>query len=131
MAITPIPDNNHSISLADAIDITTRYREYREKILTDEFKGRDLLTLSETFNKNAFISFFTNIQVKGLRIYYGMREDLQVHAIVVGVDENGKDMLPAQSIAIAGDVTGDNEILEDAQRCPPTCMDVDSPLSNP
>jgi hypothetical protein len=59
-----------------------------------------------------------------VRIYYGMDETLSVHAILVGVDQNGNDILPIAA-------TGDEEegiIVEEGRICPPHCATDPSPL---
>lgn len=125
MSTNQIPENQHNILLQTAIDMTTTYRQNREEILADEFKGQNILPKSETFNKDAFVPFFNNEDCKALRIYYGMDEDLKVHAVVVGVNEANEDMLPAANITETEDP---NMILELATRCPP---DPDCPPSSP
>jgi len=63
-----------------------------------------------------------------------MDQDLLVHAILVGVDAQGADILPPQATGstarrvAAEDDGGDDDIQEDAIRCQPTCPP-DSPLN--
>lgn len=120
-----IPTNEHLISLSEAAAMTRRYRENRDTIIKQEFAGKDLLPICETFNKDAFNRFFTNPLVKALRIYYGMSENLQIHAIIVGVNEKNEDMLPQQNTisTLNADpaVDSDDPLLEEAERCPPLC----------
>ena len=127
MTTEPIPVNDHYISLDRAIDMTKRYRENRESILSEKDKGKNLLPLSETVNKEALLSFFNNPVCAAVRIYYGMSDDRQVHAIIVGVNDKNEDLLPH-----ATSVTGSDSaiIVEDLQRCPPACPP-DSVLNNP
>ena len=105
--------------------MTKRFRENKEKILNPEFNV-NILPLSETFNKEAFSVFMKNPACVGIRIYYGMSENLDVHAILVGVDAENRDILPGtlETVTEAGD------IVEEGQRCPPECED-DSPLNTP
>lgn len=153
MSNNTIPSNEHSISLERAIQMTRRFRENRDKILNIDVLGKDILPTCETFNRDAFTSFFENPEVKGLRIYYGMSENLQIHAIIVGVNEKNEDMLPASTIGgveptvtstitdvtlSADDPTEPTEptpvntplIVEDSSRCPPYCPPA-SPLVEP
>ena len=118
MPTDQIPSNEHFISLDRAIEMTTRYRENKEKILSEEFKNKDILPIAETFNKQAFTSFFTNPACTSIRIYYGMSDDLQTHAIVVGVNDKNEDILPGSSLLTVPDPP---VIVEDAYRCPPIC----------
>lgn len=115
-----LPEGSHLIPLDQALLMTTRYRENVEKIIAPELVGQDILCICETFKKDAFCEFLSRDYVYGFRIYYGMSEDLKVHAILVGVNEKGEDILPnTPGGPPTGD--GDGEIFEDAQRCPTTC----------
>ncbi len=119
MASNLIPANDHSIPLDQAVELTKRYRDNKENILADEYKGQNILPLSETFSKDAFNSFFNNPDCVAIRIYYGMTEDLQTHAVIVGANEKNEDILPAASEQSS--LTDPPPILEDSYRCPPTC----------
>ena len=114
----------HRILLAKAKEMTLRYREHKDSILKDEWAGKNILPVCETFTKESFDSFFSNPQCKGIRLYYGMSNDMQVHAIIVGVDDQDRDMLPkdGSSLLRAGsDSDEDPPILEEGQRCPEEC----------
>jgi hypothetical protein len=122
---TPLPTNSHFIPLDQAVAMTTTYRDNRENILSPVYQGKDILPLSETFNRAAFDTLLATPGCQGLRIYYGMDQNLQLHAIVVAVDANNRDLLP--SLATTG--SGDDVIVEEGQRCPPICPDP-SPLNS-
>lgn len=113
------------ISLQQAIDMTTLYRKEKENILSPEYKNKNILCRSETFNRDVFDSVLAQEGCRGLRIYYGMDESLQVHAIVVGVNEKNEDMLPAAALATEDDNPG---IIENGARCPEECPE-ESPLN--
>lgn len=129
---------NHFISLDQAIQMTTRFRENRDKVIVQDLAGKNILPIAETFDRAAFDALLAQRGCERLRIYYGMREDQQVHAIIVGVDTEGQDMLPSSATPTnttdlmletgpAGE--GDaNVLVELAQRCPPDCG-VTSPLN--
>jgi len=108
----------HPISLNQAIAMTTLYRENRETILLPEYRGKNILCLNETFNKDAIQSILNQTDCAGIRVYYGMSDDLQVHAIFVGVNTNGEDIV---SISKNYSDDGDGEIMEEGQRCPTYC----------
>lgn len=125
----------HRISLPQAIDMTTRFRQNRTSILLPQYAGADILARCETFDKSAFDWFLSNTDCVSIRIYYGMSPNLQVHAIIVGADSNGNDLLPddgtirlKEAVAAADD--DEPPILEDGARCPIECPP-DSPLNQP
>ena len=114
MIASPTSITEHVISLEQAVDMTRRYRENREQILSEEFKGSDVLALSETFSKKALAAFFENENCEYIRVYFGMDKEMKVHSILVGADGNNEDLLPET-------LDGENVILEDARRCPTDC----------
>ena len=109
--------HDHQISLEQAIDMTTLYRANRPS----DFP------VCETFPLTAIQSLLANPAAAFFRIYYGMKEDMSVHAILVVADSNNDDLLPAANRSEEED---DNEILEDSFRCPNVCPP-DSPLNQP
>lgn len=110
--------NDHSISLAEAKKMIRKFREDKDKIVRDEFKGQHLMPHCESFDRTAFDALLTREDCKGIRIYYGMKDTPHIHAIIVGFDENGKDILPQ-----AGVITDstDPTIIEGGTTCPPIC----------
>lgn len=116
---------NHFISLAEAVQMTALYRSNREAILQPAHQNQNLLPLSETFDRQAFDSVLAKSGCTALRLYYGMSEDLKIHAIVVGVDAAGNDMLPASGGSLLD--TGE-DIIENSLRCPDICPNA-SPLN--
>ncbi len=115
-----LPNSNaHFISLAKAIEMTSLFRAEKENILATVYQNQNILPLSEAFNRNAFDTLLAEEGCQGLRIYMGMDEELKIHAIIVGVNENNEDILPAVAanlIATSGVV-----IAEEGQRCPVIC----------
>lgn len=123
---------NHFISLEEAIALTSRYRNRKEGILLESERGKNVLALSETFDRAAFDQVLSQPGCTALRIYYGMKENDQVHAVIVGVNASGQDMLP-QAGAALNDTESQEEgihIIELGQRCPDLCPE-ESPLNNP
>lgn len=117
---------SHSISLQEAIDMTTLYRQEKEGILMPGLRGQNILCNSETFNVTDVLSLLNQPGCFGLRIYYGMKNDLKVHAILVGVDETGKDILPND---VQMQLDEDVLLLEEGKRCPPLCPEDPGPLN--
>jgi len=105
--------------------MTRRYRDNKTLILQPQYPP-EILALCETFNKDGIVALASNPDAVGIRIYYGMDENLLVHAILVGVDAQGADILPPAATASGARIVtaldgGDDDILENAIRCPPTC----------
>ena len=100
------------ISLQTAVTMTTRFRQERENILNSSYQNQNILPLCETFDRDVLDSVLGQEGCVGLRIYYGMMEGDQVHAIIVGVDENNEDMLPGVQ---------EFNIIEEGKRCPDDC----------
>jgi hypothetical protein len=124
---------DHFISLDQAIQMTTTFRENRDKILAPDYKGAEYLPNAETFDRAPFDEVLRQPGCTSLRIYYGMDAELKVHAIIVGVGENGEDILPSVNTSSATSTesstsTTGTGIIEAGQRCPPGCS---SSLLNP
>jgi len=129
-----LPNLLHSIPLSEAAAMTRRYRDNKALILKPDYPA-DILALCETFNKDAVVALGNTPGAAGIRIYYGMDEDLLCHAILVAVDDKGADMLPPAGTgsAMAGPALAEDDedgfdILEDSIRCPTICPP-DSPLN--
>lgn len=117
---------NHFISLQEAIDMTSLYRQESENILKPAYQNQNILARSEAFDRAAFDTLLAKNGCAGLRIYYGMDAQLKVHAIIVPTDANGNDILPSQTLTSTED--GD-DIAERGIRCPDICP-TESPLNS-
>jgi hypothetical protein len=110
----------HEISLDKAILMTTEYRKFKDQILSEAYKGKNILPICETFDRSAIDRILAQDRCKSFRIYYSMDERQQVHAILVGVDAEDRDILPKEEARMEG--AGDEgQIAEDARRCPDEC----------
>ncbi len=109
---------SHFISLQQASEMTKRYRTHRSQITLTEHQGDDLFALSETFERSAIDALLIQPGCTGIRIYYGMDQDLKVHAILVASDEHNADILRSDNSAARAD---ESVIVEMANRCPPLC----------
>ena len=107
------------ISLTEAIKMTSSYRQNRNDILKSEYQERNILCISETIERSEIEELMHQQGCVKLRIYYGMDDDLLVHAVIVGVDGADKDILPV----------GEEMILERNARCPDDCPPA-SPLNS-
>ena len=105
---------NHRISLNQAIDLTTRYRNLMPEIVSPEYTWREMFPLSETFKKSVFAELLSQPGAVAIRIYLGMCEQNLVRLIFVAVSDDNHDILPANT-------TDEATIFEYGQRCPPIC----------
>jgi hypothetical protein len=107
------------ITLAQGIAMTKLYRAQKENVLGPDFRGKDILPLSETFDRASFEALLGETGCAFIRIYLGMSDSLQIRIIAVGADSGNNDILPAAGFASALD--GGGNIVEDGIRCPPNC----------
>ncbi|HUC82467.1 MAG TPA: hypothetical protein VMR70_16290 [Flavisolibacter sp.] len=120
---------NHFITLEKAKQMNARYRNEKENILAENYRGQNILAICESFDRSAFDRVLSQQGCTGIRIYYGMDEQDKVHAVVVGFDINGHDILPtAAAAAIASDGEEFEGIIEEGNRCPDMCPP-ESPLN--
>ena len=111
--------NDHSISLADAKKMTKKFGVEKDKIVKDEHKGKHLIPECESFDRAPFDQLLQREDCKGIRIYYGMKDnDQRVHAIIVGIDGDGKDILPTEGVIMDGI---NSIIIENGAPCPSEC----------
>ncbi len=103
--------SQHAISLNQAAAMTQLFRDNKEQILGPPYQGKNILVICETFNRDIFDEILATTGCSGIRIYYGMNDDLTVHAVLVATDNNSADILPA-----AGGTIGEVGIP-----CPPVC----------
>ncbi|HSU29082.1 MAG TPA: hypothetical protein VLJ68_11920 [Chitinophagaceae bacterium] len=118
------PGVDHFISLAQAKEMTARYRAEKENILAPQYQGQDILSICETFNRSIFDVILAETDCVGLRIYFGMKPDLKVKTIIVGVNSKGEDILPSATnpaLLEGEDGDGDGNIGQDGVPCPPSC----------
>lgn len=106
------------ISLQQAIEMTTTYRDNREKVLAPEYQGKNILPICETFDRDAFDKVLSQGGCVKMRIYLGMDDNKQIKAIIVGVDGQDRDMLPPASAAAE---TDNGSIIDNGTRCPYLC----------
>lgn len=99
----------HQISLAQAIDYTT---SYRENPVADLF-------YAETYLGSSVKALLAQEGCHSFRIYLGRKADNRICTVLVAVDENNQDILPNNNPALLTDDEG--IILEDAFQCPPIC----------
>ena len=117
---TQFHGHDHSISLDEAKKMIRKFKAEKDTIVKNEHSGKHLIPNCESFDRAGFDAILRREDCKGIRIYYGMKEnDFRIHAIIVGFDANGKDILPTGGIA---DST-DPQILDKGLPCPEYCPD--------
>ncbi|MES2003012.1 MAG: hypothetical protein V4450_00725 [Bacteroidota bacterium] len=100
----------HQISLAEAIGLTSRYRQ-------EPVTG---LFLSEAYDAASVLALLQQPACKSFRLYLGRKEDGSICTVLVAADADGKDILPpAPQAAMSDDDEG--ILLENAFHCPPIC----------
>jgi hypothetical protein len=111
--------NKHSIGLDEAKKMTKKFREQKDNIMKEEHKGKHLIPFCESFDRAPFEQLLQREDCKGVRIYYGMKDtDQRVHAIIVGIDADGRDILPVGGYVMDG---LEPIIIEDGKTCPDFC----------
>ncbi|MEP7376067.1 MAG: hypothetical protein ABI675_21910 [Chitinophagaceae bacterium] len=116
---TNLQGSQHFISLAQAIEMTSRFRNEKENILAPEYKDKGILPICETFGRDAIDTLLAQTGCVALRVYGGMSANLDVRYIIVGVNALGEDMLPQGESA--SKILTEPTIVEDGIRCPTTC----------
>lgn len=114
MLNNPIP---HSISLAEAIQLTTYFQSSRPADMS----------ICETFEKASVLQMLAVAGAEKFRIYYGKKENGEVCAVLVAADAAGNDILP--QLKKSSNETNDEDvyILENSFKCPYACPP-ESPL---
>lgn len=100
----------HSISLGQAVALTTRYRENRP----------DNFPICETFDKESVLKMLSQEGAVKMRIYLGEKENGEIVTVLCAADADGIDILPPSDTA-SRDSEDDALILDDAIRCPELC----------
>lgn len=106
------------ISLQDASKMTALYRKEMNEILAEPFKGQNILSICETFDKKDLLALINKPGCEKIRIYYGMDEVLSVHAILVAVNNKNEDILPSLEKSTS---VKEQDILENGEKCPVVC----------
>lgn len=112
-------NKKHEISLQTAIEMTNRFRSAKPL----------QMPVSETFEMGAIKKLLDTNGCAFIRIYYGKKENGDIHAILVAADSENKDILPSSGPDFGEDDEDDGTvIIEDGYRCPTLCPP-DSPLN--
>ncbi len=107
------------ISLTKAIEMTTLFRKNKEEVLQEQFRNKNILVTSETFEKSQVEKILAKEGCVKLRVYFGMDDEFKVHAILVPVNEKNEDILPVLMSSELADK--EEDIVDTGMRCPPDC----------
>ena len=118
------------IPLQKAIEMTKTYRQNRNEVTNPVYAGKDILALSDRFDRKVFETLLAKPECVYIRLYYGMDQNMQIRPIVVAVDKDNKDILPDLSNLEEGGEGEGDDVGDDTIRCPPICP-VPSPLNEP
>lgn len=103
------------IPLATAKEWTANYRK--------TIKPGD--TLAHYFGGNIIHKVLKETGCVGIRVYYAIDNKGQKQLLIVGVDENGDNLLPAKNVASGEEDPDDNIIVDLSTPCPDFCASND------
>ena len=103
------------IDLTTAKDLTKRFRENLDALVTKEYTGS--LPNAETFDASAIQAILNQPGCVEFRAYFGMKEDKSVCMVFIGVDAQGNDIINSTKS------NGADVIVEFGIPCPPYCSD--------
>lgn len=131
---------NHKISLEDARRFTSGYKAEKAEFMTMERREHKEARKGGFFGKDAIMELLNQPGCIGMRYYYGRSDDGMKNLILVGVNEDGNDILPKpkrhepsaerdeRQMAVASKQIDDGEdaiICERSLPCPPFCSGTD------
>src|SRR4051812_48197988 len=87
-----IAGKSHLITLQEAIAMNALYRKCKDGILTPT-TPKTVLATCETFNREDFDTLLAQPDCVGVRVYYGMHDNMDISAVIVGVNSNNEDMI--------------------------------------
>ena len=97
------------------------YAQKKNSILKESYQSTDTLPTFEIFDRASLEQILALEGCVGVRMYYGMDENMEVQLVAVGVDENGKDV-QSSDIKTATVLSEESIIaFSSVLRCPPYC----------
>lgn len=99
-------NENHQISLADASEMTKRYRD----------SAGENAIIAHMFGESAITAILNQEGCLGIRIYYGLDENGKKQLVITGVDSSGNDLY--------------NGLLADRSACCPSMCSASNPLNS-
>jgi hypothetical protein len=102
------------ISLPEAIEMTTCYRENKDSIL-DPTVSPSVLPICETFGVADLQAVIDQTGCEKIRVYFGMKAGKNISVLAVGVNSDDEDMISTVNRSYT------NIILDNGSRCPMDC----------
>ena len=97
------------------------YAQKKNSILKESYQATDTLPTFEIFDRASLEQILALEGCIGVRMYYGMDENMEVQLIAVGVDENGKDIQSTSNSVDKTNVDDSFMAFSSLLRCPPDC----------
>ena len=101
--------------------LKSAYTQKKNSILKESYQATDTLPTFEIFDRASLEQILALEGCVGVRMYYGMDENMEVQLIAVGVDENGKDIQSTSNSVDKTNVDDSFMAFSSLLRCPPDC----------
>lgn len=117
----------HKISLEEAKKFTAGYRKEKAEFMTADKMNEKEAKKGGMFGKEDILDLLNQPGCVGMRYYYGRNDDGSKNLVLVGVDKDNNDILPAEekSAMAVMDSNDNGIILERGLPCPPYCTEKD------
>jgi len=113
---------DHFIPVADIETYKKNFGPQRDSVMSAN--PNLYIPMSEAFNKQALIDILKDSTCVGIRVYYGLKtgdKQNSFRLIIVGVNEQGKDLYFQKGSAIGADAGGGNLGGAEYGHCLPPC----------
>jgi hypothetical protein len=141
--INPDTVRNHTITIAQADQMTASFRSYLDTLdkTVPHFKDSMAFGHAEAFPKDVFRELLRQTDstgpVYGIRIYYGRDVNGKIRQILVPYDSNGNDIIrhyvdynqPKQGAHVEALSVSTGQALQNGTRCPTDCGNDSSGLN--
>lgn len=116
---------NHFISLEKAKKLKNNFKEKKNQLIDPKIPSTDVIPDSETFDRVAIDRLLALPGCVGIRIYTGLDEEYKIRLILVGVNDQGEDLIipgtNTESLTTSTILPTSGEVVEEGLRCPPVC----------
>jgi len=119
---------NHFIPLEKGRKLKKFFKENKGQLINPGLSRKDILPDSETFDRGAIDRLLALPGCVGIRIHLGLDVEFKLRLILVGVGEDGGDLIIPSTTATTFTTSADasltaeeGEVVEEGLRCPPIC----------